>query len=288
MSTVRYCGREFSPTELSEIRNIVEAEDCPNRAEISRRACRKLQWLRPDGRLKDMSCRVALLRMHREGLIRLPPPIKGNANGRRGRKITPRSDPGAPVSAGAGDLADLQLRRVESGDDSSLWNEYVHRYHYLGYQPLPGAQLRYLIVSADRVLGVLGFGAAAWKTAPRDQWIGWDAEQRKRNLHRVVNNARFLILPWVQSRNLASKVLAIAARRLPDDWKQVYSRRPLLLETFVQKDRFAGTCYKAANWKYLGDTKGRGKLDSKHRNALPVKAVFVYPLNPDFRNGLLQ
>ena len=164
----------------------------------------------------------------------------------------------------------------------------VHRYHYLGYQPLPGAQLRYLITSAGRMLGAFGFGAAAWKTAPRDQWIGWTAEQRKRNLHLVVNNARFLILPWVKSPNLASKVLSMAARRLPTDWQTAYSYRPVLLETFVQKDRFAGTCYKAANWRYLGDTKGRGKLDVKHENTIPIKAIFVYPLVSDLRSQLAR
>lgn len=288
MSTTRYCGRPFSDAELGEIRNIIDAEDHPNRAEISRRVCCRLQWLRPDGRLKDMSCRVALLRMHREGIIQLPPPLKGNSNGRRGKRITPRSDPGSPVLESAGNLPDLRLRRVRAQEDSSLWNEYVQRYHYLGYQPLPGAQMRYVVLSGDRILALLGFGAAAWKTAPRDQWIGWNADQRKRNLQLVVNNARFLILPWVESRNLASKILSMAARRLPEDWENAYSYRPVLLETFVQKDRFAGTCYKAANWTYLGDTQGRGKLDIKHRNAVPVKAVFTYPLIPDFQRNLVH
>ena len=247
--------------------------------------CRELHWLRPDGRLKDMSCRVAMLRMHREGLIRLPPPIKGNANGRR---ITSRSDPADLVSEAAEKLPDLRLKPVTGKEDSSMWNEYTHRYHYLGYQPLPGDQLRYLITSAGRILGLLGFGAAAWKTEPRDQWIGWSTSQRERNLHRVVNNARFLILPWVSSPNLASKVLGMAARNLASHWEETYGYSPVLLETFVQRDRFAGTCYKAANWSYLGDTKGRGKLDVKHRNAVPIKAVFVYPLVPNSREHLTQ
>jgi hypothetical protein len=288
MKSQTYCGRQFTACDLRKIRRIIDGEDHPNRAEISRRVCRQLQWLRPDGRLKDMSCRVALLRMHREGVISLPPPLMGNANGHRGKRTTSRSDPGLPVTDSAGKLPDLRLEPVSGQRVSSLWNEYIHRYHYLGYQPLPGAQLRYLITSADLVLGALGFGAAAWKTAPRDQWIGWTAEQRKRNLHLVVNNARFLILPWVTSRNLASKALGMAARRLPGDWEAAYSYPPVLLETFVQKDRFAGTCYKAANWTCLGDTKGRGKLDVRHENAVPVKAVFAYPLSPDFRDQLAR
>ena len=288
MNTVTYCGRPFGDDDLRDIRAVIAADDAPNRAEISRRVCRRLRWLRPDGRLKDMSCRVALLRMHRDGLIRLPPPLTTNANGRRGRRLSDRTDPAPPVTAGAGDLPDLHLEIVATEENSSLWNEYIHRYHYLGYRPLPGAQMRYVIRSADRILGALGFGAAAWKTAPRDRWITWNSEQRQRNLALVANNARFLILPWVTSKNLASKVLAMAARRLPRDWEHAYGCRPVLLETFVQKDRFAGTCYKAANWIHLGDTRGRGKLDVRHRNALPVKAVFVHPLVPDFRDHLLR
>lgn len=288
MNTFTYCGRSFTDADLQEIRGIIAGGDRPNRAEISRRVCRRLHWLRPDGRLKDMSCRVALLRMQRDGLIRLPPPRNGNANGRCGRRVSPRTDPAAPVACKAGDLPDLHLEIVAGSAASSLWNEYIHRYHYLGYRPLPGAQMRYFIRSDDRLLGALGFSTAAWKTAPRDRWITWNADQRQRNLPRVVNNARFLIFPWVTSKNLASKVLAMAARRLAADWEEAYATCPVLLETFVQKDRFAGTCYRAANWIVLGDTKGRGRLDVRHLNAVPVKTVFVHPLVPDFREHLLR
>lgn len=283
-----YCGRRFSENDLQQIRAIIAAEDRPNRAEISRRVCRRLQWQRADGGLKDMSCRVALLRMYRDGIISLPAPTTRNGNGNTDRPITSCTDPGRTVTETAGKLADLRLEPVNTKSLSSLWNEYMHRYHYLGYQPLPGAQLRYLIIAADQVLGALGFGAAAWKTAARDQWIGWNRQQRERNLHLIINNARMLILPWVNSPNLASKVLSMAARRLPFDWESRYAYRPVLLETFVQKDRFAGTCYKAANWIYLGETQGRGKLDVKHRNAVPVKKIFVYPLTSDFIGRLSQ
>ena len=186
----------------------------------------------------------------------------------------------------AGALEDLRLELVSSRAQSRLWNEYVQRHHYLGYQPLPGAQLRYFARSQGRVLALLGFGAAAWKTAPRDLFIGWSHDQRKQRLHLVVNNARFLILPWVRSPHLASKLLGMAARCLPDDWLQRYGYRPVLLETFVEKERFAGTCYKAANWKLLGETQGRGKLDVHTRRALPVKTVWVLPLARRFREIL--
>ena len=286
MNSVCFCGRKFSGEDLALVRTIIAADDRPNRAEISRRVCRALGWVRSEGRLKDMSCRVAMLRMHRSGLITLPPPEKGNGNGRCGKKISARSDPDFPVTKNAGQLEKLHLQVITGKNESSLWNEYIQRYHYLGYQPLPGAQIRYFIRSENQILGALGFGAAAWKTSPRDQWIGWSHDKRTEKLHLIVNNARFLILPWVTSRNLASKILAMAAARLPDDWQAKYGYHPVLMETFVEKERFAGTCYKAANWIYLGDTTGRGKLDVHHRHRLPIKAIFAYPLARRFRQLL--
>jgi hypothetical protein len=166
---------------------------------------------------------------------------------------------------------------------------YIERYHYLGHKPLPGAQLRYFITSGEQIVAMAGFGAAAWQTAPRDQFIGWTHDQRKANLHLIVNHARFLILPWVQSKNLASKILSLMARRLPDDWENRYNIRPVMLESFVQKDLFSGTCYKAANWKNIGETKGRGKLGTKPKKGkviVPIKDVWVYPLTKKFRTLL--
>lgn len=136
----------------------------------------------------------------------------------------------------------------------------MERYHYLGYTPLPGAQIRYFIRSSTGLLGAIGFSAASWKVAPRDTWIGWSASVQKQNLHLIVNNSRFLILPWVKSKNLSSHILSLCAQQLPHDWQQTYGYTPVLMETFVEKDRFAGTCYKAANWIYVGLTKGRGKF----------------------------
>jgi len=147
-------------------------------------------------------------------------------------------------------------------------------------------QLRYLVYSAEQPVALLGFGAAAWQSAPRDRYIGWSHEQRQRNLHLIVNNARFLILPWVQSKNLASMILAQAARTLPNHWQEVYGYRPVLLETFVEKRRFRGTCYKAANWVYLGQTQGRGKLGPAGKQSVPIKDLWVYPLDRRFRNLL--
>lgn len=285
--TLRYCGRAFTESELESIGNLIADTPGANRAQLSRLVCEHLGWYRADGRLKDMSCRVAMLHMHDEGLIQLPAPLNGNGNGRPYKRRTPQAEPQLfptviPVNA----LVDLHLEPLVKGKASHLWNEYIDRYHYLGYQPLPGAQLRYFARAKGGVLALFGFGAAAWKTAPRDRFIGWTPEQRERNLHLVVNNARFLILPWVHSRNLASRLLAMAARRLTDDWQQRYGYRPVLLETFVETLRFRGTCYKAANWIYLGETQGRGKLDVKHKALLPRKSIWAYPLAKDFRSKL--
>ena len=184
------------------------------------------------------------------------------------------------------ELPALQVRPLADQREALLWREYVDRYHYLGYTPLSGAQQRYLVTSGPQVLAVLGFAASAWKAAPRDRFIGWSVAQREARLQLVVNNARFLILPWVQVRNLASTVLARSSRRLPDDWQTRYGYRPLLLETFVQSDRFAGTSYRAANWIHVGQTQGRGKLDVHRTHFLPRKEVWLYPLRRDFRRRL--
>ncbi len=282
----RYCGRLFTSDELQQIRGLIEAEPKRNRAQLSREVCDVLGWLRPDGRLKDMSCRVAMLRMERDGLITLPPPRQRNGNGRHRPRFTSASDPQDPISLPAGRLGVLSLRIVDDRSSSSLWNELIARHHYLGYKPLPGAQLRYFVFSESRLLAALGFGASAWKVAPRDRFIGWSSETRVQKLPLVVNNARFLILPWVTSRNLASRILSAVAKRLPQDWQERYGYEPVLLETFVDQDRFQGTCYRAANWVHVGETQGRGKLDRQHRHSLPVKAVFLYPLRRDFRRRL--
>lgn len=282
----RYCGREFSGEEIDIIRQIIASDSTLTRVSISRLVCERLNWFKVDGKVKEMSCRVALLRMQEHGLIHLPPPKGSNGNGKVRPAITSASEPGKPIMVGAGHLRELTIKGVSVPREALLWNEIIERYHYLGYKPLPGAQMRYLIYSQDCLLGALGFGASAWKVSDRDIFIGWSHQQREKNLHLIVNNARFLILPWVKSKNLASKLLAKVATQLPRDWEQRYGYKPVLLETFVEKERFRGTCYKAANWIYVGETKGRGKKDRYNLYAVPVKDVFLYPLIKNFRQKL--
>ena len=282
--TIRYCGRDFTSKELDRIRSLIKDNPGFNRMRLSKEVCRMFQWLKPDGKLKDMSCRVAMLRMQENGLIQLPPPTRVKWPARK-IEFTSATDPQTPIACPVNQLPKLDFQMVEK-NNSALWNEYIHRYHYLGYTTLPGAQLRYFITAGEQVVALTGFGAAAWQTAPRDEFIGWNHEQRKKNLHLIVNNARFLILPWVKSKNLASKILSLTARLIPDDWEKRYHFRPALLETFVQKNKFAGTCYKAANWINVGQTKGRGKLGPSGKISVPIKDVWVYPMDKKFRTLL--
>jgi hypothetical protein len=282
---MQYCARNFTPLEIDLIRGLIALSPPLSRYRLSLEVCERLNWRRADGKLKDMSCRVALLKMQADALFTLPPPRKTKPAAYRAHPDIERAVH-APPTPPAIDLAALDIELVANKDDSLLWNAYIQHHHYLGHQLLPGAQLRYFVRAAGHIVAALGFGASAWKTKPRDASIGWTAEQRRRRLHLVVNNARFLILPWIDCRNLASRILGLVSRRLAQDWYARYAYRPVLIETFVEKPRFAGTCYKAANWQYLGDTQGRGKLDTLHRNAQPIKSIWIYPLVPDFRRHL--
>jgi hypothetical protein len=283
---MRYCGRNFTEAEIDLIRALLTIPKM-NRARLSREVCERLGWRRDNGGLKDMSCRVALLRMQTDGLITLPPP-------RNPKPVTYRSYPHIeqavlePAAIPNIDLATLTVDPVLTKADSMLWNAYIQNHHYLGHQLMPGAQLRYFVRASGQIIAALGFAASAWKVKPRDQVIGWTKDQRQRNLHLIVNNARFLILPWIHCKNLASRILALVSHRLPDDWQSRYAYRPVLLETFVEKPRFTGTCYKAANWQLLGDTQGRGKLDVLHRNDQPIKSIWIYPLARNFQRQLCR
>ncbi len=281
-----YCGRDFSTTEIAQIVQLIAENTEYHRADLSREVCRILQWYKADGGLKEMSCRVAMLRMHADGLIELPAPRRTKP-ALRPFCSTKATDPQEPILHPVHHLGPLSLHLVER-NESALWNEYIGRYHYLGYTPLPGAQLRYFVLLNQQVIALLGFGAAAWQAAPRDKYIGWTHSLRKRHLPLIVNNARFLILPWVQVKNLASKILAMAVKQLPNDWQKQYQITPVLMETFVENDRFAGTCYKAANWISVGSTKGRGKLGPSGKQSVPIKDLLLYPLRKDFRRILTK
>lgn len=284
----RYCGKIWKIDDIANICNIIAASPSATRAVLSRLVCEAFNWRSPDGRLKEMSCRVAMLRMARDGLILLPPPrYERSAAPIRTLFTSERSDPQPLLQTTVNELDDLRVELVGRGPSLSLWNEYISRYHYLGYKMLPGAQLRYFIMSGDRVLGAMGFGASAWKVEHRDKFIGWTAGEREARLHLIVNQSRFLILPWVQCKNLATKTLALVSRRIVADWFARYAYSPVLMETFVDTTKFQGTCYKAGNWINVGLTKGRSKMDRYNTYSQPIKSIWLMPLCRNFRPLLL-
>ncbi|MGH8833007.1 MAG: DUF4338 domain-containing protein [Polaromonas sp.] len=283
-----YCGRDFSLDDIQTINRLMEQDPSLKRTHLSRKLCELFEWIKPNGKLKDMTCRVALLRMQADGLITLPPSQLRGPRSRARFPPTAASDAQHPLRDPVHELGALTLRPVAGTSVSRLWNEYIQRYHYLGYTPLSGAQLRYNVFAGEQLVALLSFGASAWKLAGRERFIGWLEPQRKKNLQLVVNNARFLILPWIQSKGLASKILSIANRQLPSDWHQRYGYCPVLLETFVETERHRGTCYKAANWIHVGQTVGRGKKSRVHSQILPIKDIWLYPLRKNFRAVLCE
>jgi len=281
----RLLGKRFGAEELSVVREQVRLAQPANRAEVARRVCAALQWRSPGGAEQLMSAKVALLRLHRVGLIVLPAPRsrRNNENRRLGIVSPVVSVPPPLIQCRADQLGGLRLECVRSGEAARRYRALLQQHHYLGYSATAGAQLRYLLTSDRGVLGAIGFGAAAWKVRARDAWIGWDQAQRRARLHLVVNNTRFLILPWVRCPNLGSKALALCARRLGADFRARYGYAPALLESFVERARFTGGVYRAANWQCVGHTQGRGRNSQSHAAALPIKTVWVYPLRHDFR-----
>lgn len=289
---INFCGRALTANELALIGEVVASCRGVSRTELAHTVCELLDWRRANGGLKSRECWALLEQLEAAGELRLP--VRRATKPKGARTAVARSArgeaPGATLCAPLGELTPLTLTRVETPEQHRLWRELVGRYHYQGHAVAFGAQLRYLLgVSRPRpqVVGCLQFSSPAWRLAARDRWIGWDDAQRARALQRIVNNSRFLLLPWVQVRNLASAVLARAARRIVEDWQALYAVRPLLLETLVEASRFAATCYRAANWRELGTTSGRGRMDRSHqRHGAAPKTVFVYALVDHVRRHL--
>lgn len=280
-------GREFSEQIIERIRLRVQQDASVTRTALSREVCTWLDWRGIDGRLKDMSCRVALLKLARRGVIELPesqglpgaPRTQAEAQGQTAWPLVER-----PFA----ELGRVWLVPVDSRQAklSKQWWSMMHTHHPLGAGPLCGAQLRYLVASEIGVLGGLSFSAAAWRLSARDRWIGWDEASRRAGLSKLVANTRFLIVPTVNVPNLASHVLSLALKRLAVDWRARYGISPVLVETFVDRTRYRGTCYRAANWIKLGHTQGRGRQDRTHEAAGAPKDIWVYPLQSHWRASL--
>jgi hypothetical protein len=289
---VKIGGQEIDERVIGQIQGMIDEVPGLSRVQLSRRICEELKWRSRNGRLKEVSCRTVLLRMQRRGWIRLPEvapfPARRRESGDRGGVGCQRE------LALAGELKEVQpveVIRIDSSDSekSGIWNELMEQYHYLGAGPLCGSQVRYLIRSRKHGwLGGLAFSAAAWKVKSRDEWIGWSHEARQQQLNQVVNNSRFLILPHVRVPHLASHALGLALRRLRSDWRGRYGYEPTLVETFIEAGRFAGTCYRAANFVEVGHTQGRGRQDRRNQRRLPIKRILMYAWSGQARQQLCQ
>jgi hypothetical protein len=287
-------GRRIGSLELGQIRELIEANPLWSRRRLSEVLAHRWQWYAASGQLKDMAARSLLLKLHERGLIILPE--RRRAPAKRGAEATPELwdlVPSEPVEASLSSLRPVRIQVVGPRQPNyHVFQRYLARHHYLGYRGPVGENIGYLVQSCTGVdLACLLFGAAAWQCAPRDRWIGWSAQQRAQRLPFIANNCRFLVLPWVRVTHLASHILSQVAQRIALDWQERYRHPIYLLETFVQADRFRGTCYQAANWMCVGQTTGRTRQNQRHRdNAVhaPVKDIYLYPLRCDGRQQLCR
>jgi len=280
------CGRDITEQEIARIRETVDTFGRLSRTELAETICEHLQWRTASGSNKVHACLKLLEKMESRGLFRLPEKQRRSRRVLGGPAVTGRTRPGPEIIGSVCQVGAVNLRVVADREEARLWNEFVSRYHFLGYKQPYGCQLRYFIESVRGRLGCMLFSGAAKSIGIRDRWIGWSQAERLRNLGWVVNNTRFLIFPWVRVRYLASHVLGQAARRIERDWQQRWRYRPVLLETFVDPRSYEGTCYLAANWLYLGMTSGQGLVRQGKSYATSAKRILVRPLVEDFRSIL--
>lgn len=279
-----YRHRVLTDSDVAFIRALIAEHPGASRRELSKRLCEAWNWVQANGALRDMVCRGLMLRLHREGLIELPPVrrVPPNPLAQRAQPAVVSVDTQA-LQASLAEIQPLELRQVRRTPEEALFNSLLQQHHYLGYTQPVGEHLKYLVYACGRPVACLGWSSAPRHLGSRDRFIGWSAAARLKNIRLLAYNTRFLILPWVVVPQLASHLLGRIARQLPGDWERLYGHRIYFLETFVDPQRFRGTCYRAANWIYLGDTTGRGKDAPTHQPNRPVKQVLGYPLSKDFR-----
>jgi hypothetical protein len=284
---LKYRGRNVSAYDVSFIQELIDKHPEQSRRKLSKTLCEAWNWVQPNGHLRDMVCRGLMLELHRQGLIQLPPKRMAPPNPflQRGgpKRIEVARD---PLAASLTELGPVELRQVRRSSDESLVNSLIAQHHYLGYVQPVGEHLEYLVMAQNRPLECFCWSSAPRHLGPRDRYIDWSKESRKQNIRFIAYQSRFLILPWVRVPHLASHLLGRMSRQLSADWQQVYAHPIFFAETFVDATRFAGTCYRAANWVYLGMTTGRGKDDLTHKPNRSLKRVYGYPLHRGFRQKL--
>jgi hypothetical protein len=284
-----YRGRTVTDKDIAFINALIAENPDDSRRTLSKKLCRAWNWVQPNGALRDMVCRGLMLELHRAGYIRLPAKKCNPQNPfvRRKKPAKIETDT-TPLQCDLSHIRPLEFCQVRRGSYEKLFNSLVEHYHYLGYCHPVGEQLKYIVYTNRRPIACLAWSSAPRHIGSRDRFIGWSKDVRRKNLHLLAYNTRFLILPWVRVPHLASHILGRMARILADDWNRFYRHRIHYLETFVNKTHFAGTCYKAANWIYLGDTTGRGKNDHTYKPNRSIKAVWGYPLTKNFRAHLCE
>jgi hypothetical protein len=281
-------GRHFTGKDFRLISDIVSLYPNLSRSELAQTIAENLKWYQSNGEPKHEASQIVLAKMEKWGQIKLSPLKSATNKGRRHEiAITERTAHGEMLAGEIGQFGRIIIEPIMGNGSGRLWNEYMARYHYLGYKGVFGSQQRYFVkLGDDRLLGCLSYSASAWSVSCRDEWIGWNRAEKAKRLHLIIANSRFLIFPWIKITNLASKSLSLAAKRIPFDWEARYNYRPVLIETFVDRERFKGTCYRAANYIRLGVTKGRGRMDYYHQKKSTSKDLFVYPLVSSFRDAL--
>ena len=290
-SAFRYRGRNYSAAEIESIRQLIAAHPGLSRRRLSAKLCQAWNWVQPNGQARDMVARSLMLELHRAGHLQLPakrmsPPNNATAHRRPGAGMLELPLEPAPLEGSLGDLEPLEIRQVRRTQQEGLFDGLLQSHHYLGYTRPVGEHLKYLVYGRGQPVACLAWSSAPRHLGPRDRFIGWSPAQRRANLHLLAYNTRYLILPWVRVPRLASHVLAAVARVLSADWQALYHHPIYLLETFIEPERFRGTCYRAANWTYLGLTTGRGKDDQTKQPNRSLKQLWVYPLRADFRRHL--
>ena len=285
---LRYRGKEITDEDIAFINRLIAVHPQDSRRALSKRLCEAWGWVQPNGQLRDMVCRGLMLALHRSGLIDLPEKRQSPLNPLAVNRAKPAhvAVDQTPINGSVKSVGPFETRRVRGTDEEKLYNGLIEQYHYLGYCHPVGEQLKYVVFADERPIACLAFSSAPRHIGCRDRFIGWSAEQRRHNIRLIAYNTRFLILPWVRVANLASHLLSRTAKRVVDDWQTVYGHPIYLLTTFVDTERFAGTCYQAANWIYLGTTTGRGKNDHSGKANRSIKAVWAYPTVKDFRARL--
>jgi hypothetical protein len=280
-----YRGKTVTRQDVTFIRSLIKENPVDSRRALSLKLCLEWDWRQPNGALRDMVCRGLMLELHRAEHIRLPEKKQNPPNPLAQRKKPPKTTiDQAPLEGPLSRIRPLRIRQVRRTANEKLFNSLIEQYHYLGYCQPVGAHIKYLIFALGRVVACIALSSAPRHIGCRDRFIGWSGKERRENLHLMAYNSRFLILPWVRVPHLASHILGQIAKQASDDWKRVYNHPIHFLETFVDTERFRGTCYKAANWIYLGKTTGRGKDDQTHKPNRSIKALWGYPLSKNFRS----